>query len=156
PDRAGRGRLARGRPALHRPGRADRRLAGRGFGRSGGSSCHDPFAPFRPAAGKADNQERTDNGANQAGQQGRPSAPGRRAQPAPTGARRERKNYRLLVESVNDYAMIMLDPKGNVASWNPGAERIKGYRAEEIIGQHFSRFYPGEDVQGGKPEEELR
>jgi PAS domain S-box-containing protein len=64
--------------------------------------------------------------------------------------------YRQLVDSVEDYAILMLDPKGNVATWNPGAERIKGYKAEEIIGQHFSRFYPPEDVQRGKPEQELR
>ena len=50
--------------------------------------------------------------------------------------------FRLLVESVTDYAIFMLDPEGHVASWNAGAERIKGYSAEEIIGQHFSRFYP--------------
>ncbi len=63
---------------------------------------------------------------------------------------------RLMVESVKDYAIIMLDPNGHVASWNPTAQRLKGYRAEEIIGQHFSRFYPPEEVQRGKPEHELR
>jgi len=63
---------------------------------------------------------------------------------------------RLLVESVTDYAIIGLDPSGHVASWNPAAQRLKGYRAEEIIGQHFSRFYPAEDIQRGKPEHELR
>jgi len=61
-----------------------------------------------------------------------------------------------MVESVKDYAIIMLDPNGHVASWNPTAQRLKGYRAEEIIGQHFSRFYPPEEVQRGKPEHELR
>lgn len=61
----------------------------------------------------------------------------------------------LLVASVKDYAIFMLDVKGNVASWNAGAERIKGYRAEEIIGEHFSRFYPEEDLAWGKPEWEL-
>src|SRR5260370_572892 len=64
--------------------------------------------------------------------------------------------YRLMVESVKDYGIIMLDPDGRVVSWNPGAERIKGYRAVEIIGQHFSRFYPPEDIQRGKPEMDLR
>ncbi len=64
--------------------------------------------------------------------------------------------YRLLVESIKDYAVIMMDPDGVVMSWNTGAERIKGYKAEEIIGQHFSRFYPAEDVRAGKPETELR
>jgi PAS domain S-box-containing protein len=63
--------------------------------------------------------------------------------------------FRLLLDNVKDYAIITLDPQGRVTSWNPAAERIKGYRAEEIIGQHFSRFYPPEDVDAGKPEREL-
>ncbi|HEX6277231.1 MAG TPA: PAS domain S-box protein, partial [Polyangiaceae bacterium] len=58
---------------------------------------------------------------------------------------------RLLVDSVLDYAIFMLDAEGRVATWNPGAERIKGYRPHEIIGEHFSRFYPPEDVASGKP-----
>jgi PAS domain S-box-containing protein len=62
---------------------------------------------------------------------------------------------RLLLESIKDYAIFMLDPDGRIASWNPGAERIKGYRAEEIIGQHFSTFYPDEDILAGKCELEL-
>jgi PAS domain S-box-containing protein len=62
---------------------------------------------------------------------------------------------RLLVESVTDYAIFLLDPQGNVASWNPGAERIKGYRAEEIIGQHFSRFYPQDAIDRDWPAHEL-
>jgi PAS domain S-box-containing protein len=61
----------------------------------------------------------------------------------------------LLVDAVKDYAIILLGPDGRVASWNPGAERIKGYRAEEIIGQHFSCFYADEDIERGKPEREL-
>jgi PAS domain S-box-containing protein len=65
------------------------------------------------------------------------------------------ETFRLLVEGVVDYAIFMLDPDGRVVSWNPGAERIKGYSAGEIIGQHFSRFYPAEDVQAGKPAREL-
>jgi PAS domain S-box-containing protein len=64
--------------------------------------------------------------------------------------------HRLLVASVRDYAIFMLDPTGHVASWNDGAERIKGYSADEIIGRHFSTFYPREDVDGGKPAMELR
>src|SRR4051812_18153858 len=63
--------------------------------------------------------------------------------------------FRLLVESVRDYALIMLDPEGRIVSWNAGAERIKGYKPEEILGSHFSRFYPPEDVAAGKPEREL-
>lgn len=64
--------------------------------------------------------------------------------------------YRLLVDSVRDFAIFMLDPKGYVLSWNAGAERIKGYTAEQIIGRHFSTFYPVEAVQSGHPEYELR
>ncbi len=63
--------------------------------------------------------------------------------------------FELLVATVEDYAIFMLDPDGNVASWNRGAERIKGYRAEEIIGRHFSTFYPESDVTAGKPQWEL-
>jgi PAS domain S-box-containing protein len=63
--------------------------------------------------------------------------------------------YQLMVEAVRDYAIFMLDPNGYVASWNPGAERIKGYSAAEIIGQHFSVFYPQEAVETGHPQHEL-
>ena len=63
--------------------------------------------------------------------------------------------FRLLVEGVKDYAIFMLDPQGHVSTWNAGAERIKGYSAPEIIGQHFSRFYPPEEVAAGKPAREL-
>lgn len=68
---------------------------------------------------------------------------------------KDEERFRLLVESVKDYAIFMLDSRGVVATWNVGAERIKGYRAEEIVGQHFSRFYPEEDVRAGKCEMEL-
>jgi len=63
--------------------------------------------------------------------------------------------FGLVVDAVKDYAIIMLSPDGRVASWNPGAERIKGYRAEEIIGQHFSCFYTHEDIERGKPRNAL-
>ncbi|MBU2257910.1 MAG: PAS domain S-box protein [Candidatus Omnitrophica bacterium] len=69
--------------------------------------------------------------------------------------RKSEEQVRLLVESVKDYAIFMLDPQGNVMSWNSGAEKIIGYRPEEIIGKHFSCFYSKEDVQSGKPEHEL-
>jgi PAS domain S-box-containing protein len=62
------------------------------------------------------------------------------------------RRFRLLVEAVTDYAIFMLDPGGNVVNWNPGAERIKKYAAEEIIGHHFSRFYTDEDRRAGLPE----
>src|SRR6201996_6677163 len=65
------------------------------------------------------------------------------------------ERFRLLVESVRDYAIFMLDPHGYVLTWNAGAERFKGYRAEEIIGQHFSRFYPPEALSRGLPAHEL-
>ncbi|HEX5580447.1 MAG TPA: PAS domain-containing sensor histidine kinase [Gemmatimonadaceae bacterium] len=62
---------------------------------------------------------------------------------------------RILIETVRDYAIFALDPAGHVLSWNPGAERFKGYTASEIIGQHFSIFYPPEDIASGKPDWEL-
>jgi PAS domain S-box-containing protein len=64
--------------------------------------------------------------------------------------------YERLVQSVVDYAVIMLDPEGRVVSWNPGAERINGYVADEIIGEHFSRFYSEEDREAGVPEHVLK
>jgi len=63
--------------------------------------------------------------------------------------------FRLLVEAVTDYAIFMLDAEGKVVSWNPGAARIKGYVAEEIIGHHLSRFYTEEDRQSGVPEKAM-
>src|ERR1700733_11568352 len=65
------------------------------------------------------------------------------------------KRFRLLVEGARDYAIFALNTDGVVVTWNEGAERIKGYRPEEIIGQHFSRFYPEEDLQQGKTAREL-
>jgi PAS domain S-box-containing protein len=66
------------------------------------------------------------------------------------------RHFRLLVESVRDYAIFMLDPDGRVASWNAGAAQIKQYRAEEIIGQHFSVFYPEDVREAGWPAQELQ
>jgi PAS domain S-box-containing protein len=63
--------------------------------------------------------------------------------------------FRLLVENVKDYAIFLLDPEGKVATWNQGAERIKGYKASEIIGHHFSRFYPREARESRWPDREL-
>ena len=62
---------------------------------------------------------------------------------------------RLLVGSVTDYAIFVLEPDGTVATWNTGAEGIKGYTADEIIGEHFSRFYPPEAIAAGWPDHEL-
>ncbi|MGA7616779.1 MAG: PAS domain S-box protein [Thermoanaerobaculia bacterium] len=69
--------------------------------------------------------------------------------------RRSEEMFRLLVDSVQDYAIFMLDPEGNINSWNHGAQRIKGYRPEEIIGRHFSVFYTPEDRKARKPERNL-
>lgn len=66
------------------------------------------------------------------------------------------ERFRLLVENVQDYAIFMLDAEGYINSWNRGAERIKGYTASEIIGHHFSVFYPVEDIEACKPEHGLR
>jgi PAS domain S-box-containing protein len=69
--------------------------------------------------------------------------------------RESEERFRLLVQNVRDYAIFMLDPQGNVATWNAGAQRIKGYTAAEIIGKHFSIFYPSKDIEAGKPTREL-
>jgi PAS domain S-box-containing protein len=70
--------------------------------------------------------------------------------------RQSEERFRLLIESVSDYAIFMLDPGGRIVSWNTGAKRIKSYEAEEIIGQHFSRFYTAESIADGMPERLLR
>jgi PAS domain S-box-containing protein len=70
--------------------------------------------------------------------------------------RKSEERFRLLVEGVKDYAIFMLDPDGHISSWNQGAELIKGYRPEEILGKHFSIFYPADALARGWPEQELR
>ena len=75
----------------------------------------------------------------------------KRVMPAVTTPRESSETFRQLVEGVQDVAIFMLDGAGRVSTWNSGAERIKGYRAEEIVGQHFHRFYPPEAVAEGKP-----
>jgi PAS domain S-box-containing protein len=69
--------------------------------------------------------------------------------------RQSEERFRLLVEAVVDYAIFTLDTEGVVTSWNRGAERIKGYRKDEIVGRHFSRFFLPEEIRAGKPWEEL-
>lgn len=69
--------------------------------------------------------------------------------------RRSEKRFRLLVEGVTDYAIFMLDPQGVITSWNAGAQNIKGYSRDEVVGKHFSRFYSAEDINAGKPWEAL-
>lgn len=70
--------------------------------------------------------------------------------------RESEQRYRLLLQSIKDYAIFMLDREGRVSSWNAGTERMKGYSAAEIIGKHFSCFYDEEDARGGKPAQVLR
>jgi PAS domain S-box-containing protein len=65
------------------------------------------------------------------------------------------EHFRLILENVRDYAIFMLDPHGRIATWSAGAEQIKGYRASDILGRHFSIFYTAEDVAAGKPDREL-
>jgi PAS domain S-box-containing protein len=69
--------------------------------------------------------------------------------------RHSEERLRLMIESVRDYAIFMLDPKGHIATWNAGAERINGYEVDEIIGKHFSVFFTSEDLAEGKPAKEL-
>jgi PAS domain S-box-containing protein len=69
--------------------------------------------------------------------------------------RQSEEMFRLLVSSVRDYAIFLLDPEGRIATWNTGAQRIKGYTPTDIIGKHFSIFYPPEDIAANKPEREL-
>ena len=69
--------------------------------------------------------------------------------------RASEERFRVLVRSVKDYGIFMLDPEGRVASWNEGARRIKGYEAEEILGRHFSTFYPPDVAASGHPAREL-
>src|ERR1700723_906102 len=66
------------------------------------------------------------------------------------------EKYRMLLDEIQDYAIFMLDPQGVVVSWNVGAERIKGYKADEIVGHNFSVFFPPEDIRQGMPKELLR
>jgi PAS domain S-box-containing protein len=69
--------------------------------------------------------------------------------------RQEEQRFRLFIDAVKDYAIFTLDPRGRVSSWNEGAFRLKGYAADEIVGRHFSTFYPQEDIRRGKPQMEL-
>jgi PAS domain S-box-containing protein len=76
--------------------------------------------------------------------------------PVEDALRESEEQYRILLDGIQDYAIFMMDLRGRIVSWNAGAERIKGYKAEQIIGHNFSCFFPPEDIQGGRPEEVLR
>lgn len=79
-----------------------------------------------------------------------------RAKERDAALRESEERFRLIIEGVKDYAIFMLDPQGYVVSWNTGAERIKGYQPDEIIGEHYSRFYRSEDIQDGIPSRQLK
>jgi PAS domain S-box-containing protein len=70
--------------------------------------------------------------------------------------RESEESYRLLLDGIKDYSIFMMDPRGQIVSWNAGAERIKGYTADQIVGHNFSCFFPPEDIERGRPEEVLR
>ena len=70
--------------------------------------------------------------------------------------RESEERYRMLLDGIRDYAIFMMDPRGRILSWNAGAELIKGYRADEIIGQNYSCFFPPDDIKRGRPQEILR
>src|ERR1700733_3239808 len=70
--------------------------------------------------------------------------------------RESEERYQLLLDGIKTYAVFMMDPRGQIVSWNAGAELIKGYNADEIIGHNFSCFFPAEDIERGRPEEVLR
>jgi PAS domain S-box-containing protein len=80
------------------------------------------------------------------------SEPGESSRETAVGLRESEERFRLLVEGVEDYAIFMIDTEGCVSTWNLGARRIKGYEAGEIVGEHYSAFYTGEDVKRGRPE----
>ena len=83
-----------------------------------------------------------------------PQAEAQQAAQQPTEATEADLLY--LIANVRDYAITILDPQGRVCSWNDAAEQIKGYKAKEVLGKHFSIFYPKEDVEAGKPARESK
>ena len=86
----------------------------------------------------------------------KPQAPAPAGTPAVVQGTWRDEPYRRMVEGIRDYAVFLLDTEGHVVTWNLGAERIKGYKPGEIIGRHFSAFYPPEDIAAGKPPRELK
>ncbi|MDT3397385.1 PAS domain-containing sensor histidine kinase [Streptomyces sp. B1866] len=111
-----------------------------------------PGLPRRPAEARGPAEDRTPADGSAAAAPGGARPPGVHVShdyPVETAT------LSLLVRNVVDYAIFLLDTSGHIASWNPGAERMKGYRSEEIIGKHFSVFYPPEDIAADKPGREL-
>src|SRR5260370_12214208 len=76
--------------------------------------------------------------------------------PSSTALHETVEQFHILVDSVEEYAIYLLDPNGNVITWNTGAEKIKGYSTDEIIGKNFASFYTADDVAAGKPQRNLR
>ena len=85
-----------------------------------------------------------------------PSQPMSKKLPSSTALHETVEQFHILVDSVEEYAIYLLDPKGNVITWNTGAEKIKGYSMDEIIGKNFASFYTADDVAAGKPQRNLR
>src|SRR5262249_38275795 len=85
-----------------------------------------------------------------------PSQPMFKKLPSSTALDQTAEQFHILVDSVEDYAIYLLDPNGNIITWNTGAEKIKGYSADEIIGKNFASFYTAEDVAAGRPQRNLR
>src|SRR5437667_11487030 len=85
-----------------------------------------------------------------------PSQPMFKKLPSSTVLHETAEQFHILVDSVEEYAIYLLDPNGNVISWNTGAEKIKGYSAQEIVGKNFASFYTADDVAAGKPQRNLR
>ena len=119
-----------------------------------GASGHEPMSERDPHQGEARN-ERPPDGAGTPRDGAPAKPPGGSPRDAQSDATRGNEMFRLLVESVRDYAIFMLDPDGRVSSWNPGAAHIKGYTRDEILGKHFSVFYPPEAVARRLPQYEL-
>jgi len=117
------------------------------------ASVHRPVCSLMPAAENHSQSDRPPRSGNTPSE-GTPIIPIANTRLAET-IKHGGRIYQLMIDSVRDYAIFMLDPNGHIASWNQGAERMKGYSSDEIIGQHFSVFYPREAIESGHPQHEL-
>jgi PAS domain S-box-containing protein len=111
-------------------------------------SLQSQYSDTPPTDGGASEADRPDNAS--------PATTPPTGHPAEERASLSEERFRLLVEGVSDYAIFMLDPQGVITSWNPGAQRLKGYTPEEALGKHFSVFYTPEDLQIGTPYRALK